>query len=42
MSCRVAMLRTRDGLIPLPAHVGRTLHRRRTPQAEPELPIARV
>ena len=48
MSCRVAMLRMhRDGLIPLPAprrrHSNGTLHRRRTPQAEPELPIiARV
>ena len=48
MSCRVAMLRMhRDGLIPLPAprrrHYNGTLHRRRTPQAEPELPIiARV
>ena len=44
MSCRVAMLRMhRDGLIPLPAprrrHYNGTLHRRRTPQAEPELPI---
>ena len=44
MSCRVAMLRMhRDGLIPLPAprrrHSNGTLHRRRTPQAEPELPI---
>ena len=48
MSCRVAMLRMhRDGLIPLPAprrpHHNGTLHRRRTPQAEPELPlVARV
>ena len=48
MSCRVAMLRMhRDGLIQLPAprrrHSNGTLHRRRTPQAEPELPIiARV
>ena len=48
MSCRVAMLRMhRDRLIPLPAprrrHSNGTLHRRRTPQAEPELPIiARV
>ena len=48
MSCRVAMLRMhRDGLIPLPAprrrHSNGTLHRRRTPRAEPELPIiARV
>ena len=48
MSCRVAMLRMhRDGLIRLPAprrrHYNGTLHRRRTPQAEPELPIiARV
>ena len=48
MSCRVAMLRMhRDGLIQLPAprrrHYNGTLHRRRTPQAEPELPIiARV
>ena len=48
MSCRVAMLRMhRDGLIPLPAprrcHYNGTLHRLRTPQAEPELPIiARV
>ena len=48
MSCRVAMLRMhRDGLIRLPAprrrHSNGTLHRRRTPQAEPELPIvARV
>ena len=48
MSCRVAMLRMhRDRLIQLPAprrrHSNGTLHRRRTPQAEPELPIiARV
>ena len=48
MSCRVAMLRMHhDGLIQLPAprrrHYNGTLHRRRTPQAEPELPIiARV
>ena len=48
MSCRVAMLRMhRDGLIQLPAprrrHYNGTLHRHRTPQAEPELPIvARV
>ena len=44
MSCRVAMLRMhRDGLIQLPPprrrHYNGTLHRRRTPQAEPELPI---
>ena len=48
MSCRVAMLRMhRDGLIQLPAprrrHGNGTLHRRRTAQAEPQLPIiARV
>ena len=48
MSCRVAMLRMhRDRLIRLPAprrpHYNGTLHRRRTAQAEPQLPIvARV
>ena len=48
MSCRVAMLRMhRAGLIRLPPprrrHSNGTLHRRRTPQAEPELPlVARV
>ena len=48
MSCRVAMLRMhRDGLIQLPPprhrHGNGTLHRRRTAQAEPQLPfVARV
>ena len=48
MSCRVAMLRMhRDGLIRLPPprrrHYNGTLHRRRTAQAEPQLPlVARV
>lgn len=44
MSCRVALLRMqRDGLIQLPPPRGRgrggKLHRRRTPQAEPEMPL---
>ena len=48
MSCRVAMLRMhRDGLLQLPPprhrHGNGTLHRRRTAQAEPQVPfVARV